>query len=720
VEAANQADLYAPLVLVIDGMPGVGKTSLVVRAAHELAPHYPDGQLFIDLHGHSEHRPAEPAQALDAMLRQLGVPAARIPTDLDERIVMWRSELVDRRVLLVLDNAATAAQVAPLLPPSPGCLALVTSRRLLDLDGARPRSLDLLDPSEAVALLERVAGERVRAEPDAAAEVAKRCGYLPLALRLAAARLGHRSHWRVRDLADRLADSRAPLTELATGDRTVADAFGLSYAQLSPAAQRMFRLLGLHPGDSFDAYAAAALANVALGDAGSLLDELVDTHLVHENDANRYRLHDLLRAYAAGLVHAVEPENDRRAAIEHLLDYYFHGAATASRGIETAANRRSFSPGEPQRPDLIECNRWSTGWLSSERTNLLAVVRCASENGYEQYAWQIARATWRFLYTRGHMDDLVEAHRHGLDAAERLGDGDAAAVTRNYLASAYVRIGRCEEAARLVRKVILHRQAARDRFGEAIAWRNLAAVYLESSNYTKARDACGQALGVARKSPDPYLDATLLLFLGDLHRVLGQHNTALAFARRALVPARMANAPNIRAMLLANIGHSRSLLGQPEVALRLLFAALRAKRKLGYRYDEGETLTNIAIAHRLMGRSSEAVSCHRQALTVMREVGSRAGECDAYNELGVTLRKAGDTVGALEVHQRALDGAIKIRHKHNEARALDGIAGCLRDTDPELARRHWLRALQLYRELDVPERHEVERHLAELASRITS
>src|SRR5690606_27006452 len=437
---------YAPLVLSIDGMPGAGKTSLAVRAAHLLTPRYPDGQVFLDLHGHSEHRPVTPTAALDSLLRQVGVPPTQIPAGMEERIVRWRAELATRRVLIVLDNAASSAQVAPLLPAGPGCLTLVTSRRrLLDLDGARPRSIGTLAPAEAVDLLERIGGERVRQEPDAAAEVARRCGYLPLALRLAGSRLAHRPRWRVRDLADRLTHP-APLAELSAGDRTVAGAFALSYAHLTPGSQRVFRLLGLHPGDDFDAAATAALAGIDLPEAGRRLDELVDANLVEERLAGHYRLHDLLRSYAGELADQ-DPATDREQALDQLLDHYLHAALNADGSVEAREVRDASTPGLPHRPDLVgKPGERGVGWLQRQRRNLLAAVRHAAGTGRDRYVCHMAAALWRFLYHHGHTDDLLATNLAALAAAQRLADPATAGQAHNRLAAAFYRIGQYRQA----------------------------------------------------------------------------------------------------------------------------------------------------------------------------------------------------------------------------------------------------------------------------------
>ncbi|GAB3951531.1 hypothetical protein GCM10027614_53660 [Micromonospora vulcania] len=325
---------------LIDGMAGSGKTTLAVHVATALSDAYPDAHLFIDLHGHSDREPLSAAAALSALLHQIGVPGERIPTETEERAARWRSELSGRRAIVVLDNAATAAQVAPLLPSGRGCLTLITSRRrLAGLDGGRPSSLAVLSAAEAVELLGRVVGDdRVSAEPEAAAEVVLRCGHLPLAIRLAGARLAHRPRWRVRDLADRLASGRGPLSELSAGERSVGDAFALSYAQVGPAAGRMFRLLGLYPGVFFDSLVAAALTDLPLPEAQDLLDGLIDAHLVDEPEPGRFRFHDLVRDFARQKLAEPDAIEERPAALQRLLNLYLHAGAELAQLVDQSVS----------------------------------------------------------------------------------------------------------------------------------------------------------------------------------------------------------------------------------------------------------------------------------------------------------------------------------------------------------------------------------------------
>jgi hypothetical protein len=297
--AGNDGVRFAPAILAIDGMPGVGKTALAVHAAHRLAGRYADGQLFVDLHGFTQGvAPIDPASALEQMLRGLGVPGERIPPDLDARAALYRTRLADRRMLIVLDNAVDEAQVGPLLPGSAGCLVLLTSRRrLTGIDDVQPLPVDALPLDDALGLFARVTGE----EPTSptAVEIVELCGRLPLAIRIAAARLNSRPSWTAADLAGRLRDHRHRLSELDLGSRSVTAAVDLSYQQLTTAQRRMFRLLSLHPGADTDPYAAAALADTAVRDATRLLDDLTDAHLQQEPTPGRFRFHDLLRAHAA-------------------------------------------------------------------------------------------------------------------------------------------------------------------------------------------------------------------------------------------------------------------------------------------------------------------------------------------------------------------------------------------------------------------------------------
>jgi DNA-binding SARP family transcriptional activator len=312
-------------ICAIDAMAGAGKTTLAVHLAHLLADDFPDGQLCVDLHAHTCGRePLEPADALEHLLRAIGVPADAMPDGLAQRAALWRAELAGRRVLVLLDDAATAAQVRPLIPGAAGCLAIVTSRRYLaDLDGALVETLGILPEADALALFTAVVGaERTADEPAAVAEVLRLCGYLPLAVRIAAVRLRARPAWRIRDLVLRLTAGQRRLAELTVGGRGVSAAFAMSYQRLPAAHQRMFRLLGLFPGVCFDAVAAAALADAGAREAEVILEDLLDAHLLSQPGPDRYQFHDLVREHARETVCRVESPRTREMAARRLLNHY--------------------------------------------------------------------------------------------------------------------------------------------------------------------------------------------------------------------------------------------------------------------------------------------------------------------------------------------------------------------------------------------------------------
>ncbi|WP_213453872.1 AfsR/SARP family transcriptional regulator [Rhizomonospora bruguierae] len=719
LDAIERAPAGTPVVRVIDGMPGSGKTTLAVHLGHLLAGRYPDGQLFVDLHGHSERDPMDPGTALTTLLRQLGVPGDRVPADVDERAALWRAELSTRRLLVVLDNAGSSAQVAPLLPAAPGVLVLVTSRRrLLGLDGVQPEPLPALSAGEAVRLLATVAGEgRVRAEPAAAAEVVRRCGYLPLAIRLAGARLAHRPRWRIADLADRLARDRAVLPELAAEHRTVASAFHLSYAQLTPAAQRMFRLLGLHPGEDFDSYAVAALTGLSHSEAEDLVDELADGHLVEEPVAGRFRLHDLVREYARQLVAATDGEPDRRLAAAGLLDFYLDTANVARREIENTG-QRGVETGPPSRPDLVKAAATSgREWLAAERRNLIAAVRCAAEWNLLEHVWRLARAVWRSLYVSGHIDELVETQRRAVAAAEALGDEQALAVCLNYLASGYFRLSRPQDSIDCLHRTLDLWRRLRSTEWEARVHKNLAVAYTAGERYPEAIEHAQEAQRLWRRDPVPaHLTAmpNSLIELARLSILTGRYADGLEYARRIMLITRQRGDSFTRAESLEHAGAARSRLGDHRPAIALLTAALAMKRQHGMRYGEGDTLNELGRAHRAAGDPGAALRYHHQALVATRGSTDSAGECASLNHLGAVLADLGDPAAALARHREALDRAARAGHRTQIALALAGIAHCTASADPEHARNYYLRAVELLTELGLPERDAVGRALADL------
>ncbi|WP_454340130.1 helix-turn-helix domain-containing protein [Streptomyces pseudovenezuelae] len=390
--AAVLDGVTAGRVIAVDGMAGVGKTCLAVHAAHRLAADYPDAQLYLDLHGFTEgRRPLDPDRALRTLLAALDVPSEKVPQDggVEELAACWRSELAHRRAVVVLDNAADADQVRPLLPGAGPSVALITSRnRLLGLDEVPPVSLDVLTEQESAELLARASGEtdsregRLARDPGATAEVLRLCGRLPLALRLAAARLRHRPGWTVGILVERMAEGAS---EFDT-------AFAMSVRQLDRPKARLFRLLGLLPGSSFDEYVAAALADVPLRSARAMLEDLLDAHLVQQPAAGRYRLHDLVHQHARRATTEQDSPADRERALTRVLDYYVHAAAAADAAMPFLSLSREATVDRPptELPDFHD-KIAALVWFGTEYLNLLAAFEAAEDAGADRHMCELPR-----------------------------------------------------------------------------------------------------------------------------------------------------------------------------------------------------------------------------------------------------------------------------------------------------------------------------------------
>jgi len=681
--AAIDAAGDGPVLQVIDGMPGIGKTTLAVHVAGLVADRYPDAHLFVDLHGHSERNPIEPGAALTTLLRQLGVPADRIPADLDERAALWRHELSGRRALIVLDNAAGSAQVAPLLPGDGASLVLVTSRRrLAGLDGQRPESVEVLTEAEAVELLARIAGARVAAEHSAAVAVVRRCGLLPLAIRLAGARLAHRPRWQVADLLRRLGVAALPV--LAAEDRTVTAAFALSYSHLPPATQRIFGLLGLHPGARFDAPAVAALGATSLAEAEDVLGELVDLHLVEEPEPGLYRLHDLMREYAARLTTA-----DPADAVQRLLFHIIDVAREFTRGAEQpGAHVRP--PKELSRPELVGAVGDPRIWMETHRTSFARVIEASTAGGRPGDAWHLAECVFRFLYTRCYFDDLVQCLSLGLDAARAAGDRSGIAQCSYLLAAGRTLRGQPHEALELLHVAI-------DTYLELDDIDNANRVRSNTSGVLVMVGRLDEAWEMALLAVDGWWRSGYgfgwqgLIAAGEAAMMQGRYEHALRAQRLLWTVGTYLRDPIAPALALGFLGQIRLRMGRPRLAITLIEAGMRGKDRANYRVGVVGDLSRLAVAHRELGDLPAAVDRHERALRLLAELDEARWESVVCNDYAGTLRAAGDPAGALELYRRALPAAQRSGLAHEQARALAGLD-------------RWPAARAIFERMGVPER----------------
>ena len=610
------------VIAVIAGPAGIGKTTLAVHWAHRVADRFPDGQLYGNLRGFDPSgHPAEAAEAIRGFLDALQLPPERIPVSPEAQAGLYRSLLAGKRMLVLLDNARDADQVRPLLPGTPGCLVVVTSRNqlsgLVAANGAHPLTLDLLTDEEARLLLaHRLSHNRITLEPDATNEIVTWCAHLPLALAIVAARAAAYPTHPLAALAGQLRDARGGLDLLADGDTTtdVRAVFSWSYRALSAPAARLFRLLGLHPGPDITAGAAASLAGIPVSQARPLLADLARAHLVTEPTAGRYALHDLLRAYAGELAHTHDTGADRRAATHRMLDHYLHTAHTAA----LYPHGDTVTPAAPHArvwPETLTTRDQASAWLVAEQPVLLAAIEQAAHAGFDRHTCQLAAALLTFLHQRGRWHDLIATQQAALDAAHRLGDPAEQARAHRRLALASADLGRYDDAHRHLHHALGLSGELGDLAGQA--WthyhRNLVAALQGHS---------AEALDAAQRG--------LRLFQAAGDRV-GQ------------------------AVALTDVGWHQGRLGNHRQALNLLRQALTLHQELDNHPYQAHTWSCLGDTHQQLGEPSQAIACYQQALELFQALGSRHAEASTLAHLGASHHAAGDPDAARAVWQRARD-----------------------------------------------------------------
>jgi len=714
----------AVVISAVSGTAGVGKTALALRWAHRVRGGFPDGQLYVNLRGYDPDQPLSAADGLARFLRALGVAGAEIPLEVDERAASYRSLLDGRRILIVLDNAATVEQVRPLLPGTPSALVVVTSRDalvgLVARDGARRLDLDLLPPEDAVVLLGVLIGGRVAAEPDAAAALAGQCARLPLALRIAAELAAARPTISLAGLVEELADEQRRLELLdAGGDpRTAIRAvFSWSYLHLPSETARAFRLLGLHPGPDLDPYAAAALTDASVEQTQHLLDLLARAHLVQPTGPGRFGMHDLLRGYAIYLATIEDSEQQRWAALTRLFDHYL---ATAGAAMDTLVpaeqHRRPRIPltGTPSPP--VADTAAARAWLDTERITLTAVCAHTAARGWPGHTTSLATTLFRYLEVGGHYPEAVTIHTHALHAARDAGHraGEAHALTNLGIVS--WRQSRYPLAADHLEHALALSREIGDRDGEARALTNLGVVSWQQGRYPQAAEHHQQALTLTREIGDQVGEAIALTCLGLVYWRQGRYPQDADHSEQALDLCREIGDRDGEARALTSLGVVYWRQGRYEQAVKQLQEALTHFHKIGGdSVGEARALDSLGLVYFWQGRYQQAADHHQQALALFCEIGDRSGEARALNGVGETHHATGQLREAWIQHTAALTLASQIGDRYEQARAHDGLAHTHHATgDPDQARHHWRQALALYTDLDVPEADDVHAHLTAL------
>ena len=710
--------------LCITGTAGVGKTALAVRWAHLVRDRFPDGQLYLNLRGYDPDKPMDPTDALAALLKMLAPDDPATPLDLEERAARYRTAVAGRRMLIVLDNAAAADQVRPLLPGTAGCVVVVTSRDslagLVAVHGARRIDLDLLPQPDAVALLRRLVGPRIGNEPDVAVALADLCARLPLALRVAAELAVSRPAATLSNLVSELRPQGRFDLLSADGDQRAAvrAVFSWSLQHLSAAAARTFVLLGLHPGAHFDSYAVAALIGGAADDARRVLDMLTRAHLIHQVACDRFGMHDLLRSYATDL--ATGPTSGRRpadadAAVDRLFDYYVTTAAAAMRCLHPGeADRWPVVPApDTPVPDLAGPTA-ARCWLDTELDNLLAVAAHGAVHGRPTHTIRLSTVLHRYL-DGGHDAAAIAMYRHARDAARRTGDRLAEAHALTALGAAHARAGRHRMAIEHLRTALAHFHQVGDPVGQARALGNLGTVEERLGRYHPAIEHYRQATTRYRQAADLVGEAHALTRLGTVQARLGRTAIATEHLQRAIRLHRRAGHRFGEAWALIGIGEVEARAGRPATAAERHHEALTLFRQLGHRTSEAWALDSLGTTETLLGRRAEAANRHRQALALFRDLGERTGEAWSLNGLGETDSAGGRPSDARAHHTAALTVAEHTGALDQQARAHTGLARAHRATaDLDTARAHYRQASAIYTELGTADAGAVSTELATL------
>jgi DNA-binding SARP family transcriptional activator/Tfp pilus assembly protein PilF len=740
----------------ISGMPGVGKTALALHAAHLLRDRFPGRCLFVDLQAHTPgHDPLSPQTALAGLLAAVGVEVRDLPGDVEGRAALWRDKMAGQRALLVLDNAASSRQVAPLLPGGDGCLVLVTSRRhLADLPGAEaPMLLDTMPAQQAREMFVKLAPSAAASPDEAVAELIELMGHLPLAISLLARLFAHHPSW---TLADLVTETKRSLLSLTAERDSIAAAFGLSYRHLDPPQQRFFALLGLHPGTTTDPYAAAALTGATLTQAARVLDRLHREGLLTETGYRRYGMHDLLRRYARDHATALPPQT-RGQAVGRLLDYYQHTAAIAQDRLarQTRPGPPPATPPPPAAPVLADAEQ-ALAWARAERDNLLGCLDHNTHTGQHARVIALTAALAELLRRDGPWTEAITRHTTALHSARRLGDqpGQASALTnlgaeRRLTGDYRSAVGDLERALAIYRDLSNplgqantlnslgavrgltddYPGAARDldqalaiyrdlghQLGQANTLTDLGNVRRRTGDYRGAAQVLEQALAIYRDLGHRLGQANALGRLGTVRREAGDYRGMAQVVELALAIYRDLGDRRGQANALTELGSARRETGDYRGAAGNLEQALAIYRDLGHRLGQANALLCIGIVRRETGDYQGAAQVLDQALAIYRDLGDRGDEAEVLNEIGTLHRLRGEPAEAQAYHQQALDLARAIGSALDEAHALAGLGRCaLAAADPSSAQANLSRAAEIFQRIGAPEAVLVATELATLS-----
>ncbi|WP_059013625.1 ATP-binding protein [Streptomyces specialis] len=703
---AGEAGDRLVLSVLIAGTAGVGKTSLAVRWAHQAREHFPDGQLYVNLRGHDPGEPLTAQEALHHFLTALHVPARAIPADPEARAALYRSCLAGRKMLIVLDNAATVSQVRPLLPGSPGCLAIVTSRsRLSGLvvrDGARRITLGVLPEPEAVALLRAVTADYRPADDESRlVELARLCARLPLALRIAAERAASRPRMRLDDLIGALRDESHLWEALSAEDDEEADAvrtvFAWSYRALPQDAAALFRALGLHPGSAFHTSAAAALAAMPVSRTRQLLDVLVGAHLLEQTGPERYEFHDLLRAYAADQAQSELSDDERASALHRVLDWYLHTSDAAQTRVNPQEQHVALDPpGQGVTPLEFTDYADAAQWYEQERRNLLAAVRAAEAAGLDRIAWQLPAVLRGVQMRLNPFEEWLAMGEIGLRAARRLGDRAGEADLLESLGMVRTQTGRLDEAGQYHEACLAIRRELGDRVNEALSLNDIGLLRLRQRRLDEAASLFGDALALLDEltAGQEWL-AVVRSNMAEVAYERGALSEARTHAHEALSQYAAREDERGQGNVLRILAAVEREDGRPEKALDHARRAVDIARSHRNQSWEGYWLLELGAAQVANGQVHEALETFHRSAVIQRRLGDRPREAAAWHRAGEAYRETGRHEEAADFHRNAATAYAALGDGWHRANALHGLALAQRASDEgDKARETWSEALR--------------------------
>jgi DNA-binding SARP family transcriptional activator len=741
----------APRVVVIEGMPGVGKTALAVQAARQAAGQYPDGTLYLSLQSHEPGSPQlDPAEALHRLLRMLSVPAAQIPENIGERTALWRAQLSRRQAIVVLDDAARPDQIRPLLPVAGQCLVLITTRRRLpDFGRARTLTLDVLSTDDAITLFRLIAGADRAQDTGQVTEAVRLCGHLPLAIALIASRVAQDRPLGLTGLIEELSQSPAQLGGTGAATPEVIAAFDLSYRALEPDHQRLFRRLGISPCAYVSLHAAAALADSTLPEAEKALATLLDHHLLARAPDGQFHFHDLIRRYAAVCAARDDPQAEQRQAVSRLLDYYLYTADQADQVLHPFRRRTPTAvTHRPAVSPILGTDEDAGGWLDSEWRNILQAAQYAGRHEWKQKCADLTHVLADFVEIRAYWDEAIAAHTMALQACRDLDDPARTARACMELSTVSQLAGRhevtlplAEEAAAIYRSLadwageadaldqigIAHQRATRSRealayfhearllYQEAADQRGLAATLSHSGiacwhlgRYPEAKAHLQDALSVYRTIGDRRGEAKTLNNLGRIHLHCGYHRDSLEAFQESLRIFIETGGAQTQAVLYHNIGIVHHHKGEFEEGLAACRRALAIYRDIGDLPDEADVLNDMGTIYQSASCPDEALIYHQKAQLIAEKIGNQSQQLIALRRIADIYRGSGQHGEAFEHYNTALRLATEIGDPYEEGKILEGIAESTLSTKrPHAARIVFRQALDIFERLSVPEAESV-------------